>query len=270
MMKACIKQLCYSSLLVLLIACPAAGLAASSLTENIRIKSQQLGYDLQYRVYLPDHAETLSDLPVIFVTDGQWYLDQGQMKSVLDEEIESGRIKPVAAVFVDSSNPDNRRDNRRNSEFMCNKHYALFFANELIPEVVSNFPISHQPADRVILGVSFGGLNAGCFGLMIPQVFPNIAMQSPASDKHIRVLTEQYRQKEPLPLKIFFSNGTRRDNLSSSRAFHELLQEQGYDVSYIEVAQSHNWKNWRPLLDDVLQTFFSTETPQQTTPQQTE
>jgi enterochelin esterase-like enzyme len=269
-MRGAFKQLCHFGLLSLLLGCALIAQATSSLSDNIRIESEQLAYDLQYRVYLPDNAENLSDLPVIFVTDGQWYLDQGNMQDVLDEEIESGRIKPVAAVFVDSSNPDNRGDNRRNSEFMCNKYYALFFANELIPAVVDSFPVSHLPADRVILGVSFGGLNAACFGLMLPQIFPNIAMQSPASDKHIRVLTEQYRQKGPLPLKIFFSNGTRRDNLSSSRAFHELLQEQGYDVTYIEVAQSHNWKNWRPLLDDVLHTFFSFETQQQATLQQTE
>lgn len=252
-----LKSLFHFSLLWLLLGCPAMAPAGSSLTDNMRIKSAQLGYDLQYRVYLPGNVETVAGLPVIFVTDGQWYLDQGQMQKVLDEEIKSGRIKPVAAVFVDSRNPDNARDNRRNSEFMCNRHYALFFANELIPAVVDSFPISSQPADRVILGVSFGGLNAGCFGMMLPQLFPNIAMQSPASDKHVKVLTRQYRQKDRLPLKIFFSNGTRGDNLKSSRAFHELLLEKGYDVTYIEVAQSHDWNNWAPLLDDLLQTFFS-------------
>lgn len=256
-MKGRLKLFCHFGLLGLLLGGPAIAPAASSLTDNIRIESEQLGYQLQYRVYLPDNAESLTDLPVVFVTDGQWYLRQGEMKKVLDEEIESGRIKPVAAVFVDSSNPDNPRDNRRNSEFMCNKHYALFFANELIPAVVGSFPISHLPSERVIMGVSFGGLNAGCFGMMLPQIFPNIAMQSPASDKHVKVLTKQYREKDPLPLKIFFSNGTRRDNIKSSRAFHELLLEKGYDVTYIEVAQSHDWNNWGPLLDDLLQTFFS-------------
>lgn len=246
-----------AGLLSLLLGHPLIAAGASSLTDNIRIKSETLGYDLQYRVYLPDNAENLKDLPVVFVTDGQWYLSQGEMHKVLDKEIESGRIEPVAAVFVDSSNPDRPKDNRRNSEFMCNKYYALFFANELIPAVVSNFPISHQPADRVVMGMSFGGLNAGCFGMMLPHIFPNIAMQSPASDKHVKVLTKQYRQKDVLPLKIFFSNGTRRDNIKSSRAFHELLLEKGYDVTYIEVPESHNWSNWGPLLDDLLQTFFS-------------
>lgn len=235
-------------------------MADSSLSDNQLIASEHLGYSLQYRVYLPEGVENLKDLPVLFVTDGQWYLAQGDMQQVLDNEIESGAIQPVAAVFVDSRNPDKPRKNRRNSEFMCNKHYALFYANELIPEIQRKYPVSHKAAERVVLGLSFGGLNAGCFGLMLPQIFPNIAMQSPASDKHVNVLSDQYARKEKLALKIFLSTGTRKDNIRSSRAFHELLDQKGYDVTYIEVRHGHDWSNWKPLLDDVLLTFFSTET----------
>lgn len=163
-------------------------------------------------------------------------------------------------IFVDSQNPDKLRKNRRNSEFMCNQLYALFFANELIPEIQRNYPVSPQPSDRAILGVSFGGLNAGCFGLMLAQIFPNIAMQSPASNKHVNVLSEQYSNKNKLPLKIFLSTGTRKDNTSSSRAFHELLEQKGYDITYIEVPHGHDWTNWQPLFDDVLLIFFSKDT----------
>lgn len=236
-------------------------MAASSLSDNQIIQSDHLGYSLQYRVYLPEGADNLKDLPVIFVTDGQWYLAQGEMQLALDNEIESGAIRPVMAVFVDSRNPEKLRDNRRNSEFMCNQHYTLFFANELIPEIQRKYPVSKQASDRVILGLSFGGLNAGCFGLMLPQIFPNIAMQSPASNKHVDVLSQQYADKEKMDLKIFFSAGTRRDNTRSARKFHEVLEQKGYDVTYIEVPQGHDWSNWKPLLDDVLLTFFSDQSP---------
>lgn len=248
-------------LLWLLSGFSAAMAAESSLSDNLRIDSKHLNYALQYRVYLPDSIENLQNVPVIYVTDGQEYLDRGGMQQVLDKEIESGTIQPVAAVFVDSRNPDKLRKNRRNSEFMCNKLYALFFANELMPAVEKSYPISHQPADRVILGGSFGGLNAACFGLMLPQIFPNIAMQSPASNEHVSVLSEQYSTSDKLPLKIFFSTGTRKDNIISSRTFHEVLEQKGYDMTYIEVAQGHNWNNWKPLLDDVLLTFFSSGPP---------
>jgi len=66
--------------------------------------------------------------------------------------------------------------------------------------------------------------HAGCFGLMLPRIFPP---------------------------------GTRKDNTNTSRAFHEVLERKGYDMTYIEVAHGHDWSNWQPLLDDVLLTFFS-------------
>lgn len=255
-----LKQLSAVMLCWIVAALATPAMADSSLSENQLIQSEHLGYSLQYRVYLPEGAEKLKDLPVIFVTDGQWYLERGDMQQILDNEIEDGTIQPVAAVFVDSRNPDKLRKNRRNSEFMCNQLYALFYANELIPEIQRNYPVSHHASERVILGLSFGGLNAACFGLMLPQIFPNIAMQSPASNKHVKVLSDQFASKEKLPLKIFFSTGTRKDNTGSSRAFHELLEQKGYDVTYIEVPHGHNWTNWKPLLDDVLLTFFSSDT----------
>ena len=57
----------------------AAANADSTLTSDIRITSEVLGYDLQYRVYLPDGYESLQDLPVLYVTDGPGYIKQGKM-----------------------------------------------------------------------------------------------------------------------------------------------------------------------------------------------
>lgn len=125
----------------------------------------------------------------VYVPDGAWYLEQGRMKAVLDEMIVAGRIEPVIAVFVDARDPES----------------------------------------RTILGLSFGGLNAACFGLSIPQTFSNLAMQSPASGEMLRVVGEQYRR---------------------------ILEDKGYPVTYLEVPQGHNWNNWGPLLPEVLAAFF--------------
>ena len=135
-----------------------------ALSDNQRIFSTHLGYELQYRIYRP--AETSADdiLPTLYVTDGQWYLEQGDFKAVLDTAISSGVIEPVLVVFLDSRDPDKLEDNRRHSQFMCNTRFAAFFANELIPEVNKLQPVSLSRDDRVILGVSFGGLNSACFG----------------------------------------------------------------------------------------------------------
>lgn len=235
-----------------LVCCSAA---AGQLSEPQRIHSPELGYDLQYRVYQPQGFAP--GLPTLYVTDGELYLQFGEMQAILDEEIAAGRIAPVLVIFVDSRNPDNRKEDRRHEQFMCNKQYAAFYQRQLIPAVDREYQVSQNRQHRVLLGVSFGAVNAACFGLLLPQQFAGIAMQSPGNSQHLQFLTKMYSQIERLDLTFFLSMGTRNDNISAGRKFHRLLQEKGYPVLYKEVPFGHNFRNWKPLLPDVLRHFFA-------------
>jgi enterochelin esterase-like enzyme len=230
--------------------------AEGSLSENQRISSAHLGYDLLYRVYRPAGISADDELPSLYVTDGQRYLENGNFKSVLDEAIRAGRVEPILVVFLDSRNPDRLAEDRRNAQFMCNIDFANFFASELIPAVSSEQPVSKSRDDRVILGLSFGGLNSACFGLMLSNLFGGIAMQSPASGDHVDIVRRLYEKQEALPVKMFLSVGTKNDNLTAVKRFKRVLEGKGYDLTYRVVEEGHNWQNWHPLLDDVLVTFF--------------
>ena len=229
--------------------------AAGTLTDDIRIESKVLGYALQYRVYVPDDAPGQA-LPTLYVTDGAWYLEQGRMKAVLDEMIAAGRIEPVIVVFVDARDPDRLDTNRRNQQLICKLNYASFFSTELVPRIDATYPTRRSPVSRTILGLSFGGLNAACFGLSIPHVFGNLAMQSPASGEMLRIVADEYRRNERLPLRMFLSVGTRNDNTDDGRRFRRVLEDKGYPLTYFEVSKGHNWNNWGPLLPEVLATFY--------------
>jgi enterochelin esterase-like enzyme len=233
--------------------------ADGKLSDNIRIFSDSLGYDLQYRVYEPEGMRRNSELPALYITDGQWYISRGELPALLDGEIAAGNIEPVLVVFVDSRNPDNLQQNRRNQQFFCNPRYVDFFTDELLPTIDKEFPSSAMRDDRVILGLSFGGRNSACFGLMAYDSFAGIAMQSPANSEMMDELRFQYMAQEKLPLKFFMSVGTVNDNTQAGRQFMETLKFQGYDLTYCEVNEGHDWDNWAPLLDDVLYTFFPTE-----------
>lgn len=227
------------------------------LSDNQRISSTHLGYDLQYKIYRPATTSADKKLPSLYVTDGQWYLEQGHFKSVLDRAIGAGFIKPVLVVFLDSRNPDKLEENRRSKQFMCSTDFATFFAAELVPTISREQPVSLSRDDRVILGLSFGGLNSACFGLMLPNLFAGVAMQSPASGDHLDIVRELYEKMESLPLKMFLSVGTKNDNLAATKRFRRVLESKGYDLTYTTVRKGHDWQNWGPLLDDVLVTFFS-------------
>jgi len=230
--------------------------ADGKLSDDIRISSERLGYDLQYRVYEPEGTSSNAELPVLYITDGQWYISRGELPQLLDREIAAGNIDPVLVVFVDSRNPDNLQQNRRNQQFFCNPRYVDFFTEELLPTVDNDYPTAAQREGRVILGLSFGGRNSACFGLMAYDAFAGIAMQSPANSEMVDELRFDYMAQDKLPLKIFMSVGTVNDNTQAGRQFMETLKFKEYDLTYREVNEGHDWDNWGPLLDDVLYTFF--------------
>ena len=243
--------------LQLLLLLPVAAMADSTLTDNIRITSDALGYDLQYRVYLPEGYDSLEDLPVLYVTDGQSYIRQGRMPQMLSRLIKSKAIEPVISVFVDPRDPDNNSTNRRNQQFLCNPDYFRFFAEELIPNIEQTYPAASDREKRTILGLSFGGLNSACFGLMGHEIFSGIGMHSPAVHP-VANLMPGYEEAPTLPLKIFLSTGYPNDNSRSNRKFRTVLKDKGYTLKYIEVSEGHNWDNWKPLIDDVLLYFYET------------
>jgi enterochelin esterase-like enzyme len=248
----------FSTLLFVISIATGTAHAGGTLGDNQLISSSFMNYELQYRVYLPQGYESLNNLPVIYITDGQWYISEGNFHLKMDEEIASGRIVPVIAVFIDNRDPHNLNSNRRNSEFFCNENYARFYEQELVSRIDADFKTLNEAESRVILGLSFGGLNAACFGLYAHQTFGGIAMQSPALHP-IENLFEIYAKTGKLPLKVFLSTATVSDNTQANRSWHRHLKQIGYDVVYRETKQGHNWRNWRPLLDDVLLAFFAVE-----------
>jgi enterochelin esterase-like enzyme len=217
-----------------------------------------LGYDLNYRLYLPDGYESRVSHPVLFLTDGQNYISRGRMPSTLNSLIRRGKIAPVIAVFIDARDPDDLDSNRRNAQFFCNANYLKFYVDELIPTVEKNYPVVASREGRTIMGLSFGGTNAACFGVLGYDTFSGIAMQSPANHP-VPNLLPAYQEMPTLPLRIFLSTGTPDDNTQANRNFRTVLQDKGYEMEYVEVQQGHNWENWRPLIDDVLLYFYGTD-----------
>ncbi|NNF04969.1 MAG: esterase family protein [Rhodothermales bacterium] len=221
------------------------------LSGNILISSDALGYDLQYRVYLPAGADSTDALPALYVFDGQWYIDEGRMHETLDSLIERSRIEPVIVVFVDNRAPENLRLNRRNGQFFCNPRYIRFFTDELVPAVDAAWPTRAAADARSVLGLSFGGLAAACFGLHAHDTFSGIAMQSPAMHP-VPSMWDAWADSSRLPVRIFLSSGDYNDNEARTRRLRDILSKKRYEMQYVEVPFAHNWMNWRPLLDDVL------------------
>ena len=231
--------------------------AVGAVSDNKLISSTILGYDLQYRVYTPPNYDSLSDLPVIYFTDGQWYLNAGTHR-VLDQLIEAGEMSPVVAVFVDNRDPHDLKNDRRNFQLLGYDNYLDFYREELIHSIEEQYRVSNKQEDRGIMGLSFGGLNAAYFGVKASETFHYVGMQSPALQGAPEIY-DLYTQAKELPLKLFLSTGSVNDTENQARRLKGVLEFKKYEFKYMEVDEGHNWKNWGPLLDDAFIYFFGTK-----------
>lgn len=228
------------------------------LSANFTILSQaaNLNYTVQYKVYTPAGYESLSNLPVIYVTDGHEYSNDqmGSMLTVLDNLIANETIPPIIAVFIDPRNPSNLSENRRGSEYTANDKFANFVADELVPVIDAAYNTNSNPSARAILGTSLGGWNSAFFGLKQSDTFQLIAIHSPAFNSAI---IQAYQASPLLPLKVFMSTGVIHDTESQARSMKSVMDQKGYPLLYKEVNEGHSWGNWRALLEEPLVYFFA-------------
>lgn len=220
------------------------------------VASRMLGYDVQYWIYQPEGFER--GLPELYVTDGAACLDEGRMVATLDREIGAGRIAPLAVIFVDSRDPHEPSVDRRRHQFMCNADYARFFVGELMPRVSARWTRGDKTTRRGLMGVSFGAINAACFGHMMPGVFQVLALLSPGGPEHIGVVERLYRERPRHDSAFFVSHGDAQDNREAVDRLVATLRDAGYPLRLVATDGRHEWRYWRPLIDDALRAFVGT------------
>lgn len=213
------------------------------------------GYRSNYRVYTPYNYANLTNLPVLYVTDGHEYTDSrlGAMVTILDNLIYQQKIEPLVVVFIDPREPGNSSNNRRMFEYRANISYANFIADELVPLIDAAFKTDARAEKRGILGTSLGGWNSAFFGLYRNDAFRLLVIQSPAFDQNI---IYGYQNSPLLPLKIYMCTGVINDTEAQARQMKTILEQKGYSLSYREVNQGHSWGNWKGLIGEALQYLY--------------
>lgn len=219
------------------------------------LRSEILGYPVNYQVYTPAGYADLSDLPVLYVTDGHEYADDamGSLVIALDNLIAGRLIRPVMAVFID---PRVYGENRRAEQYILNRRFVRFVAEELVPVIDAEYATSPLRGDRGILGTSLGGLNSAWFALHAADLFERVAIQSPAFQVADGGIVDLFRESPRLDVDLFLSYGTFHDFGETTAEFLAVLDAKGYDYTRIVVNEGHSWGNWRALLDDLLIEFW--------------
>ncbi|MGD0755935.1 MAG: alpha/beta hydrolase-fold protein [Bacteroidales bacterium] len=205
--------------------------------ENKEIQSTILGKPVKYSVYLPEDYETSQrNYPVVYLLHGleqnsSTWLEEGEIKSYVDNAIKNGTIPPMILIM-----PDAERTWYINS-FDGKVLYEDFFIKELIPGVEKIFRIRSEKKYRGIAGVSMGGYGTFYYSLKYPDLFSAAAPLSAAvrNDSAFMKLTDEvYADRFAKVLGPVPSGGNRFTTFYRAHSIIDIVKNtQGSELSKV-------------------------------------
>ena len=217
------------------------------------IVSSHVNETFQLKIYLPPGYDENSQevYPTAYFQDGFEYITLGSAVNVIDNLLDSNKIKPVIAVFV--------KPNNRNEEYAGGKRnqYRLFFVEELVPLIDSLYKTIQAPTGRLVLGDSFGGNISALISYHHPGVFGLCGLHSGAfwpNDYETYNLIVNGAKENIKWNSVWGSyEGTLAVNMHN---FQDSLQAKGYEFQQLELPEGHSWGLWRANIDRFLEYFF--------------
>ena len=227
--------------------------------EPIAVASPTFGVTRTEQVYLPHGYDRDAPYPLVIIHDGSDYDDYAALTVSLDNLVARGDIPPVIAVLIQAGD--------RMDEYPRGRRHARYVAEELLPALEDAYKLSHEPADRVLLGASLGAVASLATAFRFPGTFGGLILKSgsfvldPVKLRHrphpvfhrVAKLVEAMRRAPALPsTRAFVSTGELEGLADDNRAMAAFLRERGVDVLFRSSWDGHHWQNWRDQLRDAL------------------
>lgn len=222
--------------------------------EEFWVASEAFGEPRRARAYVPARFRRTRRYPLLIVHDGDDYLRFAELKVVLDNLIHRLEIPPLIVALTQS--PDRLR------EYAGDERHARHIARELLPAFQQRFPLRDEPAQRALLGASFGAVaslhaawcNPGVFGRLLLEsgsfAFSDIGHHRRTSlfDPVARFVNDFRRSPGAPAQRIYLSCGIYESLIYENRSLVPLLTAADLQVRFEEVRDGHNWENWRDRL----------------------
>ena len=221
-----------------------------------RFQSRSLGGTRRVWFYLPPGYAAANDTlyPVVYVLDGNNYVEKMAVPGVLDHLIANKSIPPVIAVF---SEPGDRQE-----EYSRNPKWRAFIASELVPAVDKRFRTFPTPDHRVILGSSLAAYGAIDLAVAAPSVFGLCAAIAPPLQTATVVANQPAARSAVMSIKFFVMGGVYDSMIDGARLLRTTLDTYQAPVTYLEVSEGHNTNTFRGHLDDALRALLPAQTGQ--------
>ena len=226
--------------------------------EEFTLASDVYGEERRVQVYLPFEYQPHKKYPLFICHDGSDYMRYAGIKAVLDNLIQRHEVMPTVVAFVDGG--------RRNEEYGANPAQPKFIVEEVLPALEERYGLSENPADRGLMGASFGGVTSLYTAWCYPGVFGRLLLQSGSfvfTDVGDHGRSELWNpvvefvnafRLDPgrIDAKVFMSCGIFESLIYYNRSLVPLLRKAGISLRYVESQDGHNWIAWRDRLRDGL------------------
>ena len=201
-------------------------------------KSDALGREYKFRVYLPDDYkdERKSQFPVIYLLHGggadeKWWTGRGGAEPTLNALIARGQLRSAIAVMP---------GNGTNWYFDSPTEGAeRAIVEELLPFIEAKYRVSKERSGRIIGGLSMGGAGALNFALKYPEKFCAAMLLSPAVYDPLPPPKSSARKQS-----VFMKNGQFDPDIWKSHHYLSHLdayQKKGQKVSFWIMSGDHDF-----------------------------
>jgi enterochelin esterase-like enzyme len=190
---------------------------------------------------------------VVIAHDGPDYQRYGELGHYTTAMIGAGRVPAYHLVLLPPG--------ERFEWYSASPAYARALAGDVLPKLAAELG-----TDRPVVGVgaSLGGLAmlhcqrrhpAGFAGLFLQSgsfFQPRFDRQESGFRRYLRIVRftgRLARRPDGPAVPVALTCGSVEENLANNQDMARILERHGYDVTFGEVPDAHNWTGWRDALD---------------------
>lgn len=204
-------------------------------------------------VYIPFKVENqkskVERYPVLYLQHGMWgnefdWTEKGNLVGIMDYLLRAGKVKEMVVIM-----PDNCPGKPTYEEELANattgeweQQFAAFMA-----EAERKYPISNQPSQRAIAGLSMGGYHTMRVSSVLDGQFRYVGMFSAATFVH---------NMPSEPALLWVAIGKDDFLYHSFSDYRRWLEDNHREYTYYESAGGHDWPNWQDYISRFLPLCF--------------
>ena len=260
---------------------------AGGRVEQGSVRSEILGVDKPYAVYLPEgYDKSKESYPVLYLLHGatDTYMawpERGDMQRIVDQTLKGKDVRKMIVVMPDASGKGERNAGRDMGYFNVEGwRYMDFFFEEFIPHIDKKFRTIASKEGRAIAGLSMGGGGSVVYAQRHPEIFNAVYSTSGLLDHRYRPTIPSYydigwlysvAQTSPVEylrnataeeieklrtVRWMLDCGDDDKIIFTNINFFLEMKRENVDVELRVRNGKHNWAFWRESLPKILAFSF--------------